>query len=84
MLGKIYHKIAYYYSNNDFYHKAIEKWQEIIDLNPNSGEAYFRYGMSCIRLEQIDLALMHLRKALSLGYDDAQELLDEFSKYGIE
>ncbi|MBR5913539.1 MAG: tetratricopeptide repeat protein [Selenomonadaceae bacterium] len=58
------------YNNNDF-EKAILKFNEVIELNPNHAETYNLLGMSYYRLGKFEKAVENYTKAIELNPKNA-------------
>ena len=59
------------------YATAIEDFNKSIELNPNYGLAYSRRGSAKFNLNNKTGACADWNKAVELGYDKAQSLIDE-------
>ncbi|WP_158961023.1 tetratricopeptide repeat protein [Myroides fluvii] len=55
------------YHDNGQYEKAIESYQKMLELDPNSSIAYYEIGMSYMYAKQYDLALEYSNKAIERG-----------------
>ncbi|MBU1077542.1 MAG: tetratricopeptide repeat protein, partial [Spirochaetes bacterium] len=60
MLGKIY------YGQND-YKKAGKYFLNMIKIDPDNSQAFYYYGMSCLKQNQFLLSLKYLEKAYNKG-----------------
>jgi tetratricopeptide (TPR) repeat protein len=49
------------------YQKSISEWQEYLKLEPNSDEAYFYLGANYQDQKQLDTAILHFEKCLSIN-----------------
>ncbi len=57
-----------YYNQRD-YNKAVAKYTEAIETDPNNADAYYRRGMAWVRVNKKDKAIEDLKKAVSLSPD---------------
>ncbi len=55
------------YFRQGAYQKSISEWQEYLKFEPNSDEAYFYMGASYQDQKQLDTAILHFEKCLSLN-----------------
>jgi tetratricopeptide (TPR) repeat protein len=47
---------------------ALKRYQEAVDLSPDSAEAHYNMGLLQVELKRFDAALVHAHKAYALGY----------------
>jgi len=66
--------VKYFYK---CYHEAVEYFSMAIKLEPNDADIYFSRGVTNLNLNQKHEALMDLLKAIELGENVPQKLIDE-------
>jgi len=71
--AEIYHKLHKH-------KKAIKDYTKIIELVPNKAEAYYQRGLYFISIGKKRNACKDLYKSLELGFQDAQNLINDFCK----
>lgn len=68
--------LAYSY-NEDFTH-AIEDYNVVIERMPNWVEPYFARGVAYINMDMFNEGCVDLRHAASMGYEQAEDMLDTY------
>jgi len=53
------------------YNKAIVEWQEFLQFDPNSDEAYFYLGAAHMEQKQLDTAILNFEKAVAMNPNHA-------------
>ena len=64
--------IGYAQYEEGIYKNAIKSFNQVIDLDPNNSEAYFLRAMSFQSIQQTELAIADLKKAIVLKTDYAE------------
>jgi len=62
------------------YKQAVDYCDKAIAQNPEDGESYFYRGYAKIELKKTEEGCTDLKRALSLGFEDAQEKLLDYCK----
>jgi tetratricopeptide (TPR) repeat protein len=62
---------------------AIEQFEEVVQLRPNSAEANYNLGNAYMRVKKFDEASALFQKALKInpGYRQARAMLEEIQAY---
>ncbi|MBN2892029.1 MAG: tetratricopeptide repeat protein [Bacteroidales bacterium] len=69
--------------NIEFYQKALELFNDILKINPNSSVAYSRIGVIYGKMGDMNAAFKNLNKAIELDNNNAQAFADRGYAYSI-
>ena len=65
------------YTAHDDYAKGLDMDKRIVHMRPNDPIAFYNLACSFSLLEQVDNALKALRRAIDLGYDELDHMMED-------
>lgn len=75
-----YNNRGHAYKDVGNFQMAIKNFGKIIDLNPGNAKAYYSLGQTYQKLGEVEQSIFYFQKAASLGYREAQDLLNKDGK----
>lgn len=75
-----YNNRGHAYKDVGNFQMAIKDFGKIIDLNPGNAKAYYSLGQTYQKLGEVEQSIFYFQKAASLGYREAQDLLNKDGK----
>lgn len=76
-----YTTLANAYLMKDLVYESIETSKKALEIEPNFPIAHNNLAIAYLENKEYKLAAEHIDKAISLGYEVAQELLDEINSH---